>query len=98
MEEWLDKVMVEHTCPDCQGARVRATRLLFKVAGRNIHELGQLSFDESAEAAAPETQLRRSLCDHEPASGETSVERSWSLRVGGPTPKRKLDPRHLWKR
>jgi excinuclease ABC subunit A len=46
MEEWLDKVMVEHTCPDCQGARVRATRLLFKVAGRNIHELGQLNFDE----------------------------------------------------
>src|SRR4030095_10696545 len=21
MEEWLDKVMVEHTCPDCRGAR-----------------------------------------------------------------------------
>ncbi|HYN10047.1 MAG TPA: excinuclease ABC subunit UvrA [Vicinamibacterales bacterium] len=46
MEEWLDKVMVEHTCPDCQGARLRATRLLFKVAGRTIHELGQLHFDE----------------------------------------------------
>ncbi|HEY1376397.1 MAG TPA: hypothetical protein VGF55_06360, partial [Gemmataceae bacterium] len=28
MEAWLDKVMVEHTCPDCGGARVRATRLL----------------------------------------------------------------------
>jgi excinuclease ABC subunit A len=46
MEEWLDKVMVEHTCPDCKGARVRATRLLFKVAGRTIHEIGQLNFDE----------------------------------------------------
>jgi len=46
MEEWLDKVMVEHTCPDCNGARVRATRLLFKVAGRNIYEIGQLNFDE----------------------------------------------------
>jgi excinuclease ABC subunit A len=46
MEEWLDKVMVERTCPDCNGARLRATRLLFKVAGRNIHELGQLHFDE----------------------------------------------------
>ena len=21
MEAWLDKVMVEHTCPDCKGAR-----------------------------------------------------------------------------
>ena len=46
MEEWLDKVMVEHTCPDCQGARLRATRLLFTVGGKTIHEVGQLHFDE----------------------------------------------------
>ncbi len=46
MEAWLDKVMVEHTCPDCLGARVRATRLLFTVEGKSIHELGQLHFDE----------------------------------------------------
>jgi excinuclease ABC subunit A len=50
MEAWLDKVMVERTCPDCNGTRIRATRLLFTVTGggkeRNIHELGQLHFDE----------------------------------------------------
>ena len=46
MEAWLDKVMVEHTCPDCNGARVRPTRLLFTVAGRSIYEIGQLNFDE----------------------------------------------------
>jgi excinuclease ABC subunit A len=46
MEAWLDKVMVEHTCPDCHGARVRSTRLLFTVAGKTIHEVGQLHFDE----------------------------------------------------
>jgi len=46
IEAWLDKVMVEHTCPDCNGSRVRATRLLFKIAGKNIHEFGQLNFDE----------------------------------------------------
>src|SRR5262245_37532453 len=46
MEEWLDKVMVEHICPDCNGARLRATRLLFSIDGKNIHELGQLHFDE----------------------------------------------------
>jgi excinuclease ABC subunit A len=46
MEEWLDKVMVERTCPDCNGARLRATRLLFTVAGKTIYELGQLHFDE----------------------------------------------------
>jgi excinuclease ABC subunit A len=46
MEAWLDKVMVEHTCPDCRGARVRATRLLFNVEGKNLYEVGQLNFDE----------------------------------------------------
>ena len=46
MEAWLDKVMVEHTCPDCNGARIRATRLLFTIEKRTIHDLGQLHFDE----------------------------------------------------
>jgi len=46
MEVWLDKVMVEHTCPDCKGARVRATRLLFTVENRTIYDMGQLHFDE----------------------------------------------------
>jgi excinuclease ABC subunit A len=46
MEAWLDKVMVEHTCPDCNGARVRGTRLLFTIDGKNIHEVGGLNFDE----------------------------------------------------
>jgi excinuclease ABC subunit A len=46
MEEWLDKVMVEHVCPDCKGARLRATRLCFSVGGKNIYEVGQLHFDE----------------------------------------------------
>jgi excinuclease ABC subunit A len=46
MEAWLDKVMVEQTCPDCQGARLRATRLLFTIGGKSIYEMGQLNFDE----------------------------------------------------
>ena len=46
MEEWLDKVMVEHTCPDCKGARLRTTRLLFTVGGKTIYDMGQLNFDE----------------------------------------------------
>jgi excinuclease ABC subunit A len=56
MEAWLDKVMVEHTCPDCNGARVRATRLLFTIGpadrsskgaeAKTIHDVGQMNFDE----------------------------------------------------
>ncbi len=46
MEAWLDKVMVEKVCPDCDGARVRATRMLFTIAGKSVYEFGQLNFDE----------------------------------------------------
>jgi excinuclease ABC subunit A len=46
MEAWLDKVMVEHICPDCKGARVRATRLLFTIGGKTLYDMGQLHFDE----------------------------------------------------
>ena len=46
MEAWLDKVMVEHTCPECNGARLRHTRTLFKVGGKSIYDVGQLNFDE----------------------------------------------------
>ena len=46
MEAWLDKVMVERTCPDCNGSRVRATRLSFTIGGKTLHDIGQLHFDE----------------------------------------------------
>jgi excinuclease ABC subunit A len=52
MEAWLDKVMVERTCPDCNGARLRATRLLFTISGKNIYDVGQLHFDELYEFLA----------------------------------------------
>jgi excinuclease ABC subunit A len=46
METWLGKVMVERVCPDCRGARIRDTRLLFTIGAKNLHEVGQLHFDE----------------------------------------------------
>lgn len=46
IEAWLDKVMVEHTCPDCNGARIRNTRLLFTIEGRNLFDFGEMNFDE----------------------------------------------------
>ncbi len=42
MEEYLKKVMVEHTCPDCQGTKLKPQRLLVTLNGRTIHELGDL--------------------------------------------------------
>jgi excinuclease ABC subunit A len=61
MEAWLDKVMVERTCPDCNGARVRATRLLFD-SGRSIYDLGQLHFDELHEFLGTVKPASRGRC------------------------------------
>ncbi|HOU15363.1 MAG TPA: excinuclease ABC subunit UvrA [Anaerolineae bacterium] len=44
MDEWLKKVMVEHTCPDCGGKRLKPQRFLVTVDGKNIHELGDMAF------------------------------------------------------
>ena len=46
MERWLDRVMVERTCADCNGSRLKSQRLLFHIDGKNIFELGQQNFDE----------------------------------------------------
>ena len=42
MEEFLRKVMVEYDCPDCGGARLKHERRLVTIAGKNLHEVGEL--------------------------------------------------------
>ena len=46
MEEYLRKVMVEHTCPDCHGAKLKRQRLLVTVDDKTIHEVGELHFEQ----------------------------------------------------
>jgi excinuclease ABC subunit A len=46
MERWLQRVMVEHTCPDCGGKRLKRQRFLVTLGGRTIHELGEMPLEE----------------------------------------------------
>ena len=46
MEAYLEKVMVEHLCPDCKGARVRSQRLFITLGGLNVFQIGELNFGE----------------------------------------------------
>ena len=48
MEDYLDRVMVEYECADCKGSRLRSTRMLFRINGSSIYDLGQMNFDELA--------------------------------------------------
>ena len=42
MDEYLKKVMVEYDCPECGGARLKRARRLVTIAGRNLHEVGEM--------------------------------------------------------
>jgi excinuclease ABC subunit A len=42
MDEYLKKVMVEYDCPECGGARLKRTRRLVTIAGRNLYEVGEM--------------------------------------------------------
>ncbi|WP_284645463.1 excinuclease ABC subunit UvrA [Paenibacillus silviterrae] len=45
-EEFYKRVMVEHTCPDCEGKKLKPQRFRVKVGGADIHELCELSLQE----------------------------------------------------
>ncbi len=49
MEEWLKRVMVEHTCPDCGGKRLKRQRFLVTLGGRTIHALGEMPLEDLVE-------------------------------------------------
>jgi excinuclease ABC subunit A len=40
--DFIKDVMVETTCPDCGGGRLKKSRLSVKIGGKNIHELSAL--------------------------------------------------------
>ncbi len=76
MEAWLDKVMVEHTCPDCKGARVRRDpAAVHRRTARSIHDVGQLHFDElhaflgDGRAGRPRRPTPAARCSRRSAAG-----------------------------
>src|SRR6266498_3479675 len=46
IETYLKRVMVEHTCPDCNGTKFKRQRLLVTLKGRNIYDLGEMNLAE----------------------------------------------------
>lgn len=42
MDEYLKSVMVEYDCPECGGARLKRSRRLVTVEGRNLYEVGEM--------------------------------------------------------
>ncbi|MGH2351528.1 MAG: excinuclease ABC subunit UvrA, partial [Chloroflexota bacterium] len=59
MEEYLKKVMVERTCPDCRGAKLKRQHLLVTLDGKNVIELGDLTLAELKRFLTPLGPLPR---------------------------------------
>ena len=45
-ESMFKKVMVEYTCPECNGTRLKLQRMLVRLGDKNIYELGVMPLDE----------------------------------------------------
>jgi excinuclease ABC subunit A len=45
-DEFFKRVMVEHTCPDCEGKKLKQQRFCIKVGGADIHELSTMPLQE----------------------------------------------------
>ena len=48
-EKWREQFLVMETCPECGGARLKPEALQFKIGGKNIAELSQMSISEFQE-------------------------------------------------
>jgi excinuclease ABC subunit A len=48
IREWAERFMQLDTCPTCAGTRLKKESLWFKIAGRNIAELGDMDLDRFA--------------------------------------------------
>ncbi|WP_090573480.1 excinuclease ABC subunit UvrA [Paenibacillus sp. OV219] len=44
--DFFKRVMVEHTCPDCEGKKLKAQRFCVRIDGRDIHELCSMPLKE----------------------------------------------------
>ncbi|MGY5879940.1 MAG: excinuclease ABC subunit UvrA [Candidatus Thorarchaeota archaeon] len=45
-ERLVQRFLVERDCPDCHGRKLRNTRMLTRINGKNIHEFGNIPLDE----------------------------------------------------
>ena len=46
VDNYLKKIMVEHPCPECLGARLKRTRRLVTINDKNLYDIGQMHLVE----------------------------------------------------
>jgi excinuclease ABC subunit A len=82
MEEYLKKVMVEQTCPDCRGTKLKRQRLLVTLNGKNIIEVGDMPLAELKEFMADLPPLPRRQQAGQQIVGEIIARLDLLLDIG----------------
>jgi excinuclease ABC subunit A len=82
MEEYLKRVMVERTCPDCGGRKLKRQRLLVTLGGKHIIELGDLTLTELKEFLEALPPLPRQRQAGEQIVGEILARVDLLLDIG----------------
>jgi excinuclease ABC subunit A len=82
MEEYLKRVMVEQSCPDCGGSKLKRQRLLVTIGGKNIIEVGDLTLAELKEFLAHLPPLARQAQAGEQIVKEVVVRLDLLLDIG----------------
>ncbi len=49
IQDWIKDFLVVHTCPDCEGARLRKESLHFRIDDKNISQLAEMDIHELAQ-------------------------------------------------
>ncbi len=49
VQKWVKQFTTSHTCPECNGMRLKKESLHFKVDGKNISELAEMNINELAQ-------------------------------------------------
>lgn len=84
LRRWAQSFMHKVTCPTCNGARLKATSLQFRLGGRDIGELGRMDLHELArflEALEPQLTERQATIARAPLK-EVRARLGFLLDVG----------------
>jgi excinuclease ABC subunit A len=78
----IAKLMVQNTCPECGGKKLKPEVLAVTVGGKNIYELTSLSIDKTLEFAAKLKLTGEALITAEPVLKEIKARCQFLVDVG----------------
>ncbi len=78
----INKVMVDHTCPDCEGVQLKRSRFLIRIQDVNIHQASTMPLDDLAAFLDNVTLPTEKTAVGEPVLAELRKRVSLMVEIG----------------